>query len=61
MATDPSLHLPHYFVPQGISADLIATSTAISRQDCDTYAAESQRRAAHAWDGGYSRVRRPGP
>jgi acetyl-CoA C-acetyltransferase len=41
-----------HFVPQGISADLIATRYGFSREECDAYAAESQRRAAHAWEEG---------
>jgi acetyl-CoA C-acetyltransferase len=49
MATDPQVAWNTYFVPQGISADLIATIYGISREDCDAYALESQRRAAHAW------------
>jgi len=49
MATDPQVAWNTYFVPQGISADLIATRYGISREDCDRYAAESQRRAAEAW------------
>ena len=40
------------FVPQGISADLIATKWGFSRHDVDAYAAESQRRAKQAWDEG---------
>jgi acetyl-CoA C-acetyltransferase len=52
MATDPQVAWNTYFVPQGISADLIATIYGISREDCDAYAAESQRRAAAAWQGG---------
>jgi acetyl-CoA C-acetyltransferase len=40
-------------VPQGISADLIATLYGFSRQDVDGYAVESQRRAAAAWAGGH--------
>ncbi len=51
MATDPQVAWNTYFVPQGISADLIATRYGISREDCDRYAAESQRRAAEAWEG----------
>ena len=35
-------------VPQGISADLIATLEGFSRQDVDAFAVESQRRAAVA-------------
>ncbi len=53
MATDPQVAWNTYFVPQGISADLIATIYGISRGDCDAYAAESQRRAAHAWQHGW--------
>ncbi len=37
-----------YFVPQGISADIIATEYGFSRDDCDAYAVESQKRAAAA-------------
>jgi acetyl-CoA C-acetyltransferase len=51
-ATDPAIAIDTYFVPQGISADLIATRYGFSRGDCDAYAAESQRRAAAAWDEG---------
>lgn len=50
---DPSIALPSYFVPQGISADLIATKYGYSRQECDALGAESQRRAKAAVDGGY--------
>jgi acetyl-CoA C-acetyltransferase len=53
MATDPQVAWNSYFVPQGISADLIATLHGISREDCDAYAAESQRRAAEAWQNGW--------
>jgi acetyl-CoA C-acetyltransferase len=49
---DPSIALRSYFVPQGISADLIATKYGFSRADVDAYAAESQKRAAKAWDDG---------
>jgi acetyl-CoA C-acetyltransferase len=49
---DPSIALPAYFMPQGISADLIATKYGFSRDDCDAYAVESQRRAAAAWNEG---------
>ncbi len=52
-AIDPQVAYHNYFVPQGISADLIATLYGISREDCDTYALASQRRAAHAWENGY--------
>ncbi len=46
---DPAVALPTYFVPQGISADLIATLYGYTRADVDAYALESQRRAAAAW------------
>ncbi len=49
---DPSLAVKTYFMPQGISADLIATKYGFSRDDCDAYAVESQKRAAAAWDDG---------
>ncbi|HXJ00433.1 MAG TPA: acetyl-CoA C-acetyltransferase [Micropepsaceae bacterium] len=50
---DPSIALPAYFVPQGISADLIATLDGFSRDDVDALAVESQKRAANAWSKGY--------
>jgi acetyl-CoA C-acetyltransferase len=49
---DPSVGIPSYFMPQGVSADLIATKYGFSRDDVDTYAVESQRRAARAWSEG---------
>lgn len=49
---DPTTNFDTYFVPQGIGADLIATTEGFSRTDVDTYAAESQRRAAEAWEAG---------
>jgi acetyl-CoA C-acetyltransferase len=49
---DPSVGLPGWFVPQGISADLIATKYGFSRDDVDAYAVESQKRAAEAWADG---------
>ncbi len=52
-ATDPLLAADFHFVPQGISADLIATRYGFSRRQLDGYAAESQRRAKGAWDAGY--------
>jgi acetyl-CoA C-acetyltransferase len=51
-AMDPQVALPGYFVPQGISADLIATKYGFTRADVDAYAVESQKRAAAAWDEG---------
>jgi acetyl-CoA C-acetyltransferase len=53
MATDPQAAYKLYFVPQGISADLIATKYGFSRHDLDAYALESQKRAAHSWQNGY--------
>ncbi|MHA7888400.1 acetyl-CoA C-acetyltransferase [Roseicyclus sp.] len=49
IAVDPSIAMESYFVPQGISADIIATEYGISRDDADALAVESQRRAAQAW------------
>ncbi|MGE0845963.1 MAG: acetyl-CoA C-acetyltransferase [Flavobacteriaceae bacterium] len=50
---DPAIALPSYFMPQGISADLIATKYGFSRTDVDAYAVESQKRAARSWKKGY--------
>ncbi len=50
---DPQVAVPSYFMPQGVSADLIATKYGFSRDDVDAYAVESQKRAAHSWDSGY--------
>ena len=50
---DTAVAIPMYFVPQGISADLVATKYGFSRDDVDAYAIESQKRAKHAWDKGY--------
>src|SRR5262249_36852860 len=47
---DPSLAVPTYFMPQGISADVIATRYGFSRDDVDAYAVESQKRAGKAWE-----------
>jgi acetyl-CoA C-acetyltransferase len=49
---DPSIAVATYFLPQGISADLIATKYGFSRDDVDAYAVESQKRAARSWDEG---------
>ncbi len=49
---DPAVAIPSYFMPQGISADLIATKYGFSRDDVDAYAVESQKRAAKAWNEG---------
>ena len=48
-ASDPKVAFDTYFVPQGISADLVATKYGMSRTDVDAYAVESQKRAARAW------------
>lgn len=50
IAVDPSIAMDTYFVPQGISADIIATEYGFSREDADALAVESQRRAKAAWD-----------
>jgi len=53
MAMDPMVAMPGHFVPQGISADLIASKYGFTRTDCDAFAAESQKRAARAQEAGY--------
>ncbi|NRB04848.1 MAG: acetyl-CoA C-acetyltransferase [Rhodobacteraceae bacterium] len=52
VAADPSIAMETYFVPQGISADIIATKYGFSRDDADALAVESQKRAKMAWDEG---------
>jgi acetyl-CoA C-acetyltransferase len=49
---DPAIALKSYFMPQGVSADLIATKYGFSRDEVDAYAVESQKRAGNAWDEG---------
>jgi acetyl-CoA C-acetyltransferase len=49
IAVDPQLAMGTYFVPQGISADIIATEYGFTRQMVDALAVESQRRAGLAW------------
>ena len=49
IAVDPSVAMRTYFVPQGISADIIATQYGFTRDMADALAVESQRRAAQAW------------
>lgn len=51
-AMDPETAYTTYFVPQGISADLIATTEGFTRDDVDAYAARSQEKAAAAWSAG---------
>jgi acetyl-CoA C-acetyltransferase len=56
IAVDPSLAMKTYFVPQGISADIIATEYGLTREMADALAVESQNRAAMAWaDGRFGR------
>ncbi|MFT5742977.1 MAG: acetyl-CoA C-acetyltransferase [Paracoccaceae bacterium] len=50
IAVDPSIAMETYFVPQGISADIIATEYGFTRDDVDQLAVESQKRAKAAWD-----------
>ena len=52
-AMDPETAYDSYFVPQGISADLIATIEGFTRDDVDAYSVRSQERAAAAWSGGH--------
>jgi acetyl-CoA C-acetyltransferase len=53
MAIDPQTAYHTHFIPQGISADLIATRQGYSRRDVDAYAVASQQRAAQAWQNGW--------
>jgi acetyl-CoA C-acetyltransferase len=46
---DPASAFPTYFVPQGVSADMIATKWGFSRDDVDAYSVESHKRAAKSW------------
>ena len=48
VAADPSIAMAHYFVPQGISADIIATEYGLTRAQADLLAVESQKRAERA-------------
>jgi acetyl-CoA C-acetyltransferase len=50
---DPSIALKSYYLPQGVSADLIATKYGFSRTDVDSYAVESQQRAVASWQAGH--------
>lgn len=59
-ATDPQVNNDTLFIPQGVSADLIATLEGKTRADVDAYAVESQRRAAIAQaEGRFDRSRIP--
>ncbi|RYD56921.1 MAG: acetyl-CoA C-acetyltransferase [Sphingomonadales bacterium] len=51
--SDPRVAIHSHYAPQGIGADMIATLDGFSRQDVDSYAAESQRRAAKSWSEGH--------
>ena len=55
IAVDPTLAMNSYFVPQGISADILATKYGFSRDDVDAFAVESQKRATAARKSGYFR------
>src|SRR5690554_836045 len=50
--SDPQVAYHNYYAPQGIGADMIATLDGFSRNDVDSYAVESQRRAAQSWEEG---------
>jgi acetyl-CoA C-acetyltransferase len=50
IAADPTVAMKAYFVPQGISSDIIATEYGFSRDDADALAVRSQTRAKAAWD-----------
>ncbi|MEI2713824.1 MAG: acetyl-CoA C-acetyltransferase [Nocardioides sp.] len=50
---DPETNYETHYIPQGVSADLIATIEGFSREDVDAYAVRSQERAAAAWSGGH--------
>src|ERR1700704_6568839 len=52
-AADPAVAYETYFAPQGIGADLVATLDGFTRTDVDSFAVESQRRAANSWEQGY--------
>ncbi|GJD73328.1 acetyl-CoA C-acetyltransferase [Methylobacterium goesingense] len=46
---DPAIAIKSWFMPQGVSADLIASKYGFTRDDCDAYAVESQKRSAASW------------
>jgi acetyl-CoA C-acetyltransferase len=52
LMTDPNMIVSHHIVPQGISADLIATMNGFTRDMLDEFATESHKRAAAAWEAG---------
>ncbi|WP_298957513.1 acetyl-CoA C-acetyltransferase [uncultured Methylobacterium sp.] len=49
---DPAIAIKSYFMPQGVSADLIASKYGFSRDACDAYAVASQTRSAASWEDG---------
>lgn len=51
--SDPSVAIQTGYMPQGIGADLIASLDGWSREDVDSFALDSQRKAAHARSSGY--------
>ena len=51
-AMDPETNFKTGFMPQGIGADLIATLGGYSREAVDSFAAESHKKAAAAWERG---------
>jgi acetyl-CoA C-acetyltransferase len=53
LTQDPETSMSNNYIPQGVSADLIATVNGFTREDVDAYAIESQQRAAKAWSNGY--------
>ncbi len=53
--TDPDLTRRYPYMPNGVAADLMATLEGVTREECDAFAAESQRRAARARDNGFFR------
>ena len=57
MFIDPNLAIPGNIIPQGISADLIASKYGYTREDTDKYAVESQKRAATADENNYFKSR----
>ena len=57
MFIDPNLAIPGNIIPQGISADLIASKYGYTREDTDKYAVESQKRAALADENNYFKSR----
>jgi acetyl-CoA C-acetyltransferase len=48
-AIDVAAAFPTHFVPQGVSADMIASKWGFSRTDVDAYSVESHKRAAQSW------------